>query len=293
MNLPARGFWTAIVGLATALALAGAAAAQPPVWVVKDRDSELVLFGSVHVLPPGLDWEPAALKRAIAHADDIWFELPVDAQAEVETTRLATQLGVLGPDQSLFKLLTLADSERLSRVAQSYQVSPMLLDRLQPWLAEIALAGAAYRRAGAETGLGVEQMLAAEAPPAAQRRAFETPAEQLKIFADTPMAEQVASLRETLQEMEDKPDEFAVLVRAWNAADMAGLDREALAPLRKASPDLFRRLVTARNDRWVAALQARLKGKGRTVVVVGVGHLVGPDGLPARLRALGYSVQGP
>jgi hypothetical protein len=25
------------------------------------------------------------------------------------------------------------------------------------------------------------------------------------------------------------------------------------------------------------------------VVVVGVGHLIGPDGLPARLRALGYS----
>jgi uncharacterized protein YbaP (TraB family) len=40
-------------------------------------------------------------------------------------------------------------------------------------------------------------------------------------------------------------------------------------------------------------LDQRLKGKGRTVVVVGVGHLVGADGLPARLRALGYSVTGP
>jgi uncharacterized protein YbaP (TraB family) len=28
-------------------------------------------------------------------------------------------------------------------------------------------------------------------------------------------------------------------------------------------------------------------------VVVGVGHLIGPDGVPARLRALGYSVTGP
>jgi len=285
--------WAGLAAILAGLAFTGQAAAQPPVWVVRDKDSELVLFGSVHVLPPGIDWQPAALKRAIAQADDIWFELPVAPGTEVETAQLAAKLGVLPPDQSLFRLLPPADSERLARVAKTYATDPVLLDRLQPWLAEVALAGAAYRKAGADTNSGVEQMLAAEAPPTAQRRAFETPAEQLQIFADTPMAEQIASLRETLKEMEEKPDEFAMLVRAWNTADVAALDREALAPLRRASPNLFRRIVTERNDRWLAALQARLKGKGHTVVVVGVGHLVGPGGLPARLRALGYSVQGP
>ena len=35
------------LGALLALALGGAAAAQPPVWVVRDKDSELVLFGSV------------------------------------------------------------------------------------------------------------------------------------------------------------------------------------------------------------------------------------------------------
>jgi uncharacterized protein YbaP (TraB family) len=29
------------------------------------------------------------------------------------------------------------------------------------------------------------------------------------------------------------------------------------------------------------------------VVVVGAGHLLGPGGLPQRLRALGYRVEGP
>jgi uncharacterized protein YbaP (TraB family) len=283
----------AAIGLFAALVLAAPAAAEPPVWVVRGKTSEVVLFGSVHVLPPGLDWEPAALKRAIAHADQIWFELPVDPAAEADTARLATTLGVLPPDQSLFRLLPKVDAERMARVAQAYGASPMLLDRLKPWLAEIALAGAAYRKAGAETGLGVEQALATEAPAAAQRRAFETPAEQLAIFADTPMPEQLASLHETLQELEDKPDEFNDLIHAWIAGDVNGLDREALEPLRKASPGLFRRVVTERNERWIKALEPRLKGRGRTVVVVGVGHLVGPGGLPARFRALGYSVEGP
>ena len=287
-----RRLKSALVGLVALLA-AGAAQAQPPVWVAKDADSELVLFGSVHVLPPGLDWEPPALARALAAADDVWFELPVDAATEAETARLATELGVLPPDQSLFKLLTPKDAERLARVTAMYQVSPAVVDRLQPWLAEIALAGGAYRQAGADAASGVEKTLAAAARPQAERRAFETPAEQIAILSQAPRNEQIASLRQTLEEMETKPDQFVALVRAWMDGDVATLDREAIAEMRKAAPTLFRILVTDRNVRWTQVLDQRLKGHGRTVVVVGVGHLIGPGGVPARLRALGYSVTGP
>jgi uncharacterized protein YbaP (TraB family) len=285
--------WKFLLGALAAFVTLGAARAQPPVWVVSDKDSEVVLFGSVHVLPKGLDWQPPALKRALAHADDLWFELPIDPSTEAETGRLAAQMGVLAPDQSLFKLLPPEESARLSRVAQAWGVDPALLDRLQPWLAEIALAGAAYRKAGAGGDDGVEKTIAAAAPPTAARRAFETPQEQLSILSGASQAEQVASLAETLKEMEEHPDEFADLMKAWMAGDLSALDREALAPLKAAAPGLFRRLVTERNARWTQALDQRLKGKGRTVVVVGVGHLIGEGGLPARLRALGYSVKGP
>ena len=281
-------------GLAlAAMMFAGAAAAQPPVWVVKDKDSELVLFGSIHVLPPGLDWTPPALVRALKAADDLWFELPIDAQSDIDTAALAARDGVLPPDQSLFRLLLPEDAERLSRVAALYNVSPVVLDRLQPWLAEIALASGAYRKAGADAASGVEKTIAAMAMPQAKRQAFETPAEQIELLSGGPLAEQIASLRETMVELEEKPDEYMSLVKAWIDGDAAALGREALDPVRKTSPTLFRRMVTERNARWAKVLDTRLKGHGRTVVVVGVGHLIGPDSVPARLRALGYSVTGP
>lgn len=272
---------------------ASAALAEAPVWVVKDKDSEVVLFGSIHVLPPGLDWAPPMLDRALRTADDIWFELPVDPKSEAETAQLATQVGVLPPDGSLFKLLTPQDSALMSKVAATLDVSPALLDRLQPWLAEIALAGGAYRKIGADAENGVEKTLSALATPKAQRKAFETPAEQVALLSGGPVGEQIASLHETLRELDEQPDEFATLVRAWLNGDVAALDHEALAPIRESSPALFKRLVLERNARWTQVLDARLKGHGRTVVVVGIGHLIGPDGVPARLRALGYSVTGP
>jgi uncharacterized protein YbaP (TraB family) len=288
-----RRLWTSLAGALATLAFTGAAIAAPPVWVVKDRNSEIVLFGSVHILPPGMDWTPPALDRALKAADDIWFELPIDADSDAVTAKLATAAGVLPPDGSLFKLLPPEDSALMAKVAATYGVSPALLDRLQPWLAEIALAGGAYRKIGADASSGVEKTIAAMATPRAKRKAFETPAEQIAMLSGGPIGEQIASLRETMQELRDKPDEFSILVQAWMDGDLRALDREALAPIRESSPALFSRLVTDRNVRWTKVLDARMKGHGRTVVVVGIGHLLGPGGVPARLRALGYSVTGP
>ncbi|MBS0363954.1 MAG: TraB/GumN family protein, partial [Proteobacteria bacterium] len=205
-----NGFIRKIAGAVTAavaLAWAGAALALPPVWIVKDKDSEILLFGSIHVLPPGLAWEPPRLAEAIKRADDLWFELPIDAQSEAETAQLAIQAGSLAPQESLFRMLPAADGALMSKVAQDYNISPVLLDRLKPWLAEITVSAGVYRRAGADATSGVEQTLAATAT-LAERKAFETPAEQIAILAQGSDAEQIASLHETLHELEDTPDEY-------------------------------------------------------------------------------------
>ncbi len=268
------------------------AAAEPPMWVVRDADSELVLFGSVHVLPPGLAWRPAALEAALAKAQDVWFELPVDAESEALSARLAAERGLLPAGGRLSDLLSPLGRTRLAAAAERLRLSPDLLERMEPWLAEVALAGALYRQAGASAEEGVEKQLAA-AVPAAAKLALETPAEQIAFFDEAPLDEQVASLEKTLEEVETDPQAFDRLVRLWLAADLAGLQRLAMDPLKAAAPGLFQRVVVERNGAWTRRIEQRLKGRGRTVVVVGVGHLIGEEGLPARLRALGYSVEGP
>jgi uncharacterized protein YbaP (TraB family) len=283
----------ALLGLALLTLGACQARAAPPVWTVRDADSELVLFGAVHVLPKGLNWKPKRLNRAMARADDVWFELPMDAASQAQTAALAAARSFLPPDQSLSRLLGAADAARLAKIAADYGVDLVYLDRLQPWMADVVLSGAALRRYDASAEAGVERALMADVPTSASLRAFETPAEQISLFADARPGEQLASLRQTLDELADGPGEYLALLKAWRRGDPVALEKEAVAPLREASPALYARLVTERNQRWTAILQERLRGHGRTVVVVGMGHLVGADGLPARLRALGYQVEGP
>lgn len=279
--------------LALGLAMASPAKAQPPIWIVRDVDSEILLFGSVHVLPPGLDWGQARLDPWLKTADDLWFELPVDAATEAETGRIAAARGVLPAGASLSSMLSAPARARMARLAPSYGISLEQLDRLEPWFAEVVLAGQAYRKAAASVGAGVEQTLSRRAPPRLARRAFETPDQQIALFDEAPLAVQIASLEDTLKEMERDPKAYEGLVAAWQKPDLKGLEREAIAPMRKVSPVLYQRLLADRNTAWTRTLDQRLKGKGRTVVVVGIGHLIGKDGVPARLRGLGYSVEGP
>ena len=167
------------------------------------------------------------------------------------------------------------------------------LEPMQPWMAELVLASTVFARQGASGSDGVETVLSRSAPATARRRAFETASEQIALFADTPLPDQIASLEETLDEVAEGPAAYDKLVKAWTADEVKALEKTALDPVRRASPRLFARLISERNARWTQVLAERMKGSGETVVVVGAGHLLGPGGVPARLRALGFQVEGP
>ena len=280
-----------LAGMA-AMALAAPAWSQPPVWTVRDADSEIVIFGSVHVLPEGLDWRPFALDKALAQADDLWFEVPLDGATDAATQRESNARGFLPEGRSLSSMLSKVGRARLAKVAAALEVPLGQVDRMQPWYAELTLSSALYRQSGAAASQGVEQTLAQAAPRAA-RRAFETPAQQVDFFANAPLRDQIASLEETLKQIDLQPGDYQTLVRAWMAGDTDALDEEAVQPLRKSAPRLYALLVAQRNAKWADRIAERLKGSGRTVVVVGVGHLVGKDGVPSRLRAMGLQVEGP
>jgi len=287
--------WRArIIALGGLLAvMAGPCLALPPLWILRDADSELVLFGSVHVLPDDLDWQPPALGLALSKADDVWFELPIDPGTQSRAVQLALERGLLPKGVSLSHKLSAKGRARLDRVAVRAGLRLEQLEPFRPWLAQASLSVADFQRQGARATAGVEQVLAAELGPDIQRRAFETPDQQIDFMANVSEAEQIASLEETLRRMDEEPDTYEALLASWMEADLGALEREALLPVRAQTPMLYKTLIRDRNLRWVEVIKQRMAGRGRTVMIVGVGHLLGKDGVPERLRRLGYWVEAP
>lgn len=282
----------AIPALLIALLTAASAAAEPPVWTVRDADSTVVLFGSVHVLPADLDWRPDALDAALLKADDLWFETPVDDANAAEAARVAQARGFLPGNQSLSALLSSDGRDRLDRICGRLGISPAGVDRLAPWYADVTLGIVTLMRQGATVSAGVERTLA-DAAPGAARRSFETSTQQIAFFADAPLADQLASLEDTLKQLDEDPAFFDRLIEAWAEGDTRAIEDLGLTPMKQVSVHLYDQLIVRRNRRWAEAITERMKGSGETVIVVGVGHLVGPDSVPALLRARGFIVEGP
>jgi uncharacterized protein YbaP (TraB family) len=206
---------------------------------------------------------------------------------------------MLPEGESLSALLSDDGNARLKAAAETYHLPLPQLDRLRPWLAELTVSAAAYAKDGATPDQGVERQLA-QAAPNARRRAFETTAQQIAMFAGTPVAVQVESLQDTLKELKDDPDQSRRLIDAWLAGDIKAIDREGVEDLRRSSPVMFKVLLTNRNAAWEKVLLERLRASPahgqrpvRIVVVVGVGHLAGAGGLPQMLRKRGVRVDGP
>ncbi len=284
---------TLVLAAAMAIGFGAPAQAKPPVWVVRSGAATMVLFGSIHLLPSGLDWRPDALNTALTTANEVWFELPITGASGDEAAAASLKRGALPNSQRLSTMLSQDELGRLFRAAIALHCAPEAIDRMQPWMAELTLSVAEDARSGADASSGVEDQIQAQTPAAVQRRNFETPLQQIEFLAGAPVKDQLASLNFTVGEIVDDPGSYQRVVDEWMAGDLAALERDANAPLQRVSPRLYDRLIVKRNRRWAAKLAERMRSPGQIVVVVGIGHLIGKDGLPAMLRARGLQVDGP
>lgn len=70
-----------------------------------------------------------------------------------------------------------------------------------------------------------------------------------------------------------------------------GLYRLGAEPMIDYSQALYQTILVERNKAWLAEIERFLTTPETEMVLVGALHLTGPDGLPALLKAKGFSVK--
>lgn len=290
--------FVAIAGFpADALAQTAAPAAPAPIqgegpalWVVKDADSTLYLFGSVHVLRPTTGWSSPRVEAAFDSASDIWFEISnPDDQAAIMP--LIQQHG-LSPETPLSSRLTPQESAELDAAAQAMGASAAQLQPMKPWLAALSLSVAPLIKAGYDPKSGVELVLKARAEAAGKPiHGFETIDKQIGILAGLPDDVQLVFLRETLKDYENAATKLDEMVEAWARGDVATLDRVTIKEMKEASPALYQAVLVDRNTDWANQIQTLLEGSGTAFIAVGAAHLTGDDSVQAILQKRGVTVE--
>ncbi|CAN5297324.1 TraB/GumN family protein [soil metagenome] len=267
-----------------------ATGAGPALWVIKEADSTLYLFGTVHVLRPTTAWGSAKVDAAFDAASDVYFEIsnPDDQSAMIP---LIQQYGV-SPQTPLSSLLTPAEIADLDAAAKTIGASAAQLDPLRPWLAGLSLSLAPLVKAGYDPASGVELTLKARAEAAGKPlHGFETIDEQVRILATLSEADQLEFLRSTLESFDDASTELDTLVDAWAAGDVATIQRVGVDELKTEAPAIYEALLSRRNAGFADDIQGLLAGSGVAFIAVGAAHLAGPDSVQSMLEARGIAVE--
>ena len=260
----------------------------PALWQVRDEDTTIYLFGTVHVLKPRTEWFKGGVKRAFDGSDELILEIvePDDPQA------MAAAMAHKGLARDGVKL-----SERLSPAMRGKYQSAMaanglpwqMFEPFNPWMAGMALAVKPLEKLGYEADLGAEKTLTAAAKAAGKKvGALETIEQQLGYFAGLPMVSQVKFLTATVDGLPEMDKEFSRLIAHWQEGDPAKLAAEMNESL-EATPELAQVLLIQRNGSWAKWIKERLARPGTVFIAVGAGHLAGKGSVQDQLKDLGVA----
>lgn len=274
----------------TLLLAAAPAAAEPALWVVRDADTEITMFGTLHELPTGVEWLTPRIAARVDAADTLVLETVIP-EDRATIGALVTTLGYSPKLPPLAKRIAPRLQAPLAAVLRDTRLQPAGLDAMETWLAAVTLGDAVLSKLGLDEANGVEAVLTARARSARKPvTGLETPAQQLGYFDTLPETDQRALLDATVADTATAAADAARLTTAWTSGNtqvIADGFRDSL----RATPRLAQVLLVDRNARWATWIAARLAQPGKVFVAVGAAHLAGADSVQAKLAAQGITAE--
>ncbi|MDB5679830.1 TraB/GumN family protein [Sphingomonas bacterium] len=258
--------------------------ADPALWVVKDADTTIYLFGTIHVLKPGLSWFDEGVKKAFDSSDELVLEMVQPDPAAMQSLVMSKAFSTTGP--TLPEKLPAADRPVYLKALADLGIPAPMFDRAQPWFAATNLSLLPLMKLGYDPASGPESVLTAAAATEKKPVAgLETPEQQIGFLANLSDGTQLQFLESTLKDLPKTAENMDKMVGAWSRGDPAKLG-EIMNEGLTDSPELAKTLLFDRNARWAQWIKARLAKPGTVFIAVGAGHLAGQQSVIEQLKAL-------
>jgi uncharacterized protein YbaP (TraB family) len=233
--------------------------ASPAMFVVRDADTTVYLFGTFHALDGQSEWFNDGVRSAFESSNELILEtiVPDGPLPPLEMRRPLTSQ--VAPSASFLATTKMAIKAGKAQGMQVNNGADMVLRHAAE------LEGKPV--AGLETMESQLNMFAKMAASADANRPVSTPT-----GSTTP----AAAIAKSMADMQS----------AWKRGDQS-VFVNILSQLNQASPATYKMLFTDRNGRWADWVAARLQTPGTVFVAVGAGHLAGRDSVLVQLAQRG------
>jgi uncharacterized protein len=274
-----------------------------PMWVIRDADSIIYLTGTIHLLPPKLEWRSPKLEAALDEATELWLEIAIPADPEKfrREIRPLTLKHAVSSGPPLSSRLTKQEREALSAALDRAGVPPEArdeIDGMQPWYVANIISVATFVSAGYSGDAGIDNTLARMAYEQGDKvRGLETVEDQLNVLSKQSEADQLQALRMQLAMPPAVTTGVAwvggQVFEQWARGNTLPIEMliSTTMSARGAQKQQIDDLLTNRNENWAGQIEEMLKGSGVSFIAVGAGHLVGPQSVQKRLKLRGITAE--
>jgi uncharacterized protein len=263
----------------------------PALWEVRDKDTTIYLFGTIHLLPRDQTWRTPKFEKAVQGSQALVLETLIDSSNPQQIAGIMAALGFSSGLPPIAERVAADKRPQLEAAIAKTQVPRAMFDRMETWAASFTLLGAQFQMLGVEGEQGVEAVLrksfAASGKPVDQ---LETNQEQLSFFDRLPESAQRQLLEGAIEKPEAMRAQFSGMLQAWLSGDVKLIGQSFNRDL-SGSPELKAALLTRRNYNWSQWIERRMARPGTVMIAVGAGHLAGDSSVQQYLQSRGYKVK--
>ncbi len=272
----------------------GSRTPAPLMWRAEPRGAGGVLYllGSVHFEMERAERFPPPIEAAYARSDELVVEVDLRGAAGPDADPGAQERGLLAPPTRLADVLSAPTLELLKRHLAERGLSLALVEGRKPWYVTHLLVAMALREAGYDAAHGVDRWFLerADGKPVV---ALETAVAQWETLDRLPLRIQESMLRDALNRSPRFDRATDQLVGAWRRGDERALQALVFRPIAGGADfeSFYEAIFFERNEAMARRLGEFARDGKTRFAVLGVGHMLGPRGIPALLCERGFEVR--
>jgi hypothetical protein len=258
---------------------------------VETSTNRVFLLGSLHLLKSDAYPLATEINTAYSVSPQVVFETDMGAMLDPAVQARMLNMGLYPEGQSLLQNIS-GDM----RIALQKRMADLGLPleqfvRFKPWFLAVTLTTLELQRLGFSPLNGIDVHYYGRALADEKKIDFFEPIDyQLDLLGNMSADNQNAFLGQTLKDLEIAAEMADDMMRYWQKGQVDKL-YSLLFKSFENYPEIEDRLLLQRNKDWVKKIETMLGEPENIFIVVGAGHLVGPQSVVALLKQKGYKVK--
>ena len=262
--------------------------AQTSVWQASNGENTVYLAGTVHMLRAADYPLPAAFDQAYAQADALYFEINIDDMNAVGAQMTLMEQLMYTDGRNIESVLSPEAYDALTTFTADLGVPMMILQNMKPGMLVSTLEILSMQQLGF-TPQGVDMYFHQRAKADGKAIAgFETVEQQIDFLAGMGVGEESEFIMMSLEELEKISTDIEILVGPWRSGNSQQMNELFVESMKNSAPEAYDLLMASRNLDWMPEIEAMFEDADTELVLVGVAHLIGEDGLIQMLENRGY-----